>query len=85
VAAIDRLIEMTPPGAAETRNLATVARLVATAALARSESRGAHFRADHPLADSAWRRRILLTRDGGAIRLETEPVQAPPAAAEAYA
>ena len=74
-----------PPGAAEARNRATVARLVATAALARPESRGAHFRADHPLAETAWRRRILLTPEGGVPRLETEPVAAPPAAREAYA
>ena len=85
LAAIEALIEATPQGAAEARNRATVARLVATAALARPESRGAHFRADHPLADPAWRRRILLTPDGGAPRLETEPVPAPPAAVEAYA
>ena len=73
------------PAPREARNRATVARLVATAALARTESRGAHFRADHPLADPAWRRRILLTPEGGAPRLETEPVAAPPAAREAYA
>jgi L-aspartate oxidase len=59
---------------ASARNLVTVARLVATAALARPESRGAHFRADHPLADPAWRRRILLTPEGSGARLETEPV-----------
>ena len=74
-----------PPGAAPARSRATVARLVATAALARPESRGAHFRADHPLADPAWRRRILLTPEAGVARLETEPVAAPPAAREAYA
>ena len=61
---------------ASSRNPLTVARLVATAALARPESRGAHFRADHPLADPAWRRRILLTPDGAGIRIETEPVTA---------
>ena len=85
LAAIEALAGSIPPGAAEARNRATVARLVATAALARPESRGAHFRADHPLADPAWRRRILLTPEGGAARLETEPVAAPPAAREAYA
>jgi L-aspartate oxidase len=63
------------PGAVgPTRNLVTVARLVATAALARPESRGAHFRADYPLIDPAWRRRILLRPEGGGARLETEPV-----------
>ena len=80
LAAIEALAGSIPAGAAEARNRATVARLVATAALARPESRGAHFRADHPLADPAWRRRILLTPEGGAPRLETEPVDAPPAA-----
>jgi len=78
----------TIPARAEDHNLATVARLVATAALARPESRGAHFRADHPLKDPAWRRRILLARAGGPgneVRLATEPAPASPAAAEAYA
>jgi len=77
-----------PAGAGEDHNLATVARLVATAALARPESRGAHFRADHPLADPAWRRRILLTRAGGpgtGARLATELVSASTTAVEAYA
>jgi len=85
MAALEAAEESIPPGAAEARNRATVARLVATAALARPESRGAHFRADHPLAETAWRRRILLMPEGGVPRLETEPVAAPPAAREAYA
>jgi aspartate oxidase len=65
-------------------NLVLVARLVAAAALARPESRGAHYRADHPLADPAWRRRILLSPDHGRARLETTPVAAA-AAVEACA
>jgi L-aspartate oxidase len=73
------------PAGGEAKNLATVAGLITTAALARTESRGAHFRADHPLADGAWRRRILLTPEAGRPRLEAEPVAAPPAVAEAYA
>jgi aspartate oxidase len=85
LAALDTLARTIPAGAAEARSRATVARLVATAALARPESRGAHFRADHPLADPAWRRRILLTAEGAASRLETEPVAAAPAAREASA
>jgi len=57
-----------------TRNLLTVARLVATAALVRRESRGAHFRSDHPAVDPAWRRRIRLRSESAGIRLEAEPV-----------
>jgi L-aspartate oxidase len=66
------------------RSVVTVARLVATAALARTESRGAHFRSDHEATDPAWRRRILLSPDGPDIRLETERV-AEPVAVEACA
>jgi len=74
LARLERLTAGLPAAAAATRNLATVARLVVTAALARPESRGAHFRADRPLADPDWRRRILLTPEGGSAKLETEPV-----------
>ncbi|MEM7049003.1 MAG: L-aspartate oxidase [Acidobacteriota bacterium] len=50
----------------ETRNLLTVGGLVAAAALARRESRGAHFREDFPEADSSWRRRQRwMLRRGG--------------------
>ena len=71
--------------AGSSRNPLTVARLVATAALARPESRGAHFRADHPLADPAWRRRILLTPDGAGARVETRATAADPNAVEVCA
>jgi L-aspartate oxidase len=43
---------------AETDNLLAVARLAAEAAALRTESRGAHFRRDHPHPDPAWARRI---------------------------
>jgi L-aspartate oxidase len=80
--AIERAI---PAGAFEARNLVTVARLLTTAALARPESRGAHFRADHPLADPAWRRRVLLRRAAGAVAVATEPVAGRAVAASAGA
>ncbi len=74
---LDALAAATPAEDLETRNLAVVARLIATAALARRESRGAHYRADHPSTDPAWRRRILLIPEAGSARLETEPVASP--------
>jgi L-aspartate oxidase len=44
----------------EARNVLLVGRLVAEAALARRESRGAHFRADHPRPRPEWRRRRFV-------------------------
>jgi L-aspartate oxidase len=48
------------------RTIHTMAELVARAALARTESRGAHYRSDHPLADPAQ-----------AVRVVTEPQPVP--------
>ena len=44
-------------GAGELRNLLTVARLIAQAALAREESRGGHYRVDFPETRHGWERR----------------------------
>ncbi|MEP7032781.1 MAG: succinate dehydrogenase flavoprotein subunit [Actinomycetota bacterium] len=53
--------------------------LVATA-LARDESRGGHFREDHPLRDDAnWLKHSLAYRqDDGSVRLEYKPVKLGP-------
>ena len=55
--AMDQLRELEISGAAQTqrgKNMLTVAQLIAMAALAREESRGAHFRADYPEQTDAW-------------------------------
>jgi L-aspartate oxidase len=57
----------------EGRNLLLAARLVSTAALARTESRGAHFRADFPEPDPAWRRHLAVELGPGA-ELTTIPL-----------
>jgi succinate dehydrogenase / fumarate reductase flavoprotein subunit len=50
------------------------------AAINRTESRGAHYREDHPLRDDAnWLRHSLAYREGdGSIRLEYKPVKMGP-------
>jgi len=48
----------------ETVNMLNVALMITQSALARTESRGAHYRADFPAQDDAeWQQRILITRD----------------------
>ena len=57
----------------ELQNMLTVARVMVRAALAREETRGVHFRTDHPRCDDQrWNRRLVFRRS------QPEPVQVPP-------
>ncbi len=50
------------PAGWEVQNMLTVARLVATCALRRTETRGVHHREDYPDATPSWRRHQLIRR-----------------------
>jgi len=55
----------------ETQNLLTVARLMAASALARHESRGVHFRTDHPTTNPKWDgRHVIVERCSPGLKLE---------------
>lgn len=59
----------------EHRNLLDVAEAIIEAAAMRTESRGAHYRADHPTRDDArWLTSIMITRKNGALALERRSV-----------
>ena len=58
------------------KNLVAVSRVIATSALAREDSRGAHFREDHPhtgsLHDSTY---IVVTQGGESLQIRREAVR----------
>ncbi len=62
-------------------NMLTAARIIAAGALARTESRGGHFRADFPEHDPAWQHRTYMTLAEAeaisAAAIGAEPVAVP--------
>lgn len=76
VATLSRWQAILPPAHSiaghELRNLVVLGRLMAIAALRRDESRGSHYRSDAPLADPAWRRRIVVSAQPEPVLMEME-------------
>jgi L-aspartate oxidase len=58
----------------ELYNLLTVASALVSAATQREETRGCHWREDHPDASDAWRGHFLASIDAGVITEEWEPI-----------
>jgi succinate dehydrogenase/fumarate reductase flavoprotein subunit len=59
----------------ELDNLLLAGEMVARAALARTESRGAHFREDYPAEDENWLANLFITNKNGAMAIEKKAVK----------
>jgi succinate dehydrogenase/fumarate reductase flavoprotein subunit len=58
----------------ELGNMLLVSEMILTSALMRTESRGAHYRSDYPEENSKWLKNILISKEGGRMRLSIGPV-----------
>ncbi|WP_255491748.1 MULTISPECIES: L-aspartate oxidase [unclassified Actinotalea] len=69
----------------ETTNLHTVASVLTLAALERTESRGGHYRQDHPDQEPAWLRRVAVRLDpDGCLDVAAGPLLADPDASPVF-
>jgi succinate dehydrogenase/fumarate reductase flavoprotein subunit len=60
----------------EFQNLRLISEMVCRAALTRTESRGAHFREDHPAEDNTrWLKNIVLRKTAAGMAIEASPVR----------
>jgi succinate dehydrogenase / fumarate reductase flavoprotein subunit len=66
--------------AKDVKNMLVSSEVLVLCALERKESRGGHWRLDHPGEDYFWgRHNIIATKDGNAVQLTTRPVPEIPA------
>ncbi|MDQ6760966.1 MAG: FAD-binding protein [Acidobacteriota bacterium] len=80
----ERANKVSAPGAAASNpawneamnltNLCIVGDMVARSASVRTESRGAHYREDHPAPDASWLKNIYLNPDSAEMKFSTKPV-----------
>ncbi len=76
VADADRSFNLTWHDWINLKSLVAVSRVISAAALAREDSRGAHFREDFPEAgDLASSSYIVVREEGGALQMAREPVR----------
>lgn len=64
----------------EVGNLVMVAELVTSAALMRTETRGAHYREDYPQQDEKWLKNIVFQLENGETKVHMRPVATIPGA-----
>jgi fumarate reductase (CoM/CoB) subunit A len=50
------------------------AEMIVRAAMMRRESRGSHYRLDHPEEDPAWVKTVVISKKGSAMQLTTVPI-----------
>jgi succinate dehydrogenase/fumarate reductase flavoprotein subunit len=61
----------------EIENMITAAEMTLYSALARTESRGLHYRDDFPRSDPNWLKNVVIKKDGDKMAVATEPVTFP--------
>jgi succinate dehydrogenase/fumarate reductase flavoprotein subunit len=86
IARLESTVSLRPPSATrfsaarrdwfDLRNMLLVARTIASAALSRCESRGAHQREDYPRIDSQWELNQTLRLRCGELVVESQPLGA---------